>query len=142
MRQFKKILLLYSIFILYSCKSIKYSNSEYQFYQIIKLNIFSEYFQLCKKEKDTLIVFDNLKMFSQSKPISIDCGKSIIVKKSNIKLNFNSSLISRSDKILLYKYEHTNTVNIFTFIHDLSNAYLRVSINSRNEIVEIRKGVY
>ncbi len=108
----------------------------------IKNKEFIKWFQICNENNDTIFIYNNLKRFNNEIQEKTKCNKLIKIKKSSIKIDPNKFIPDCIPKIVLYKYEEKNGIYKLRFLSICSNAHMIIELNSKNEVINFRQGVF
>lgn len=128
--------------VFWGCSPLIKSSEDKALLTCVNSEKFIKFYALCKMEKDTITIYNNLENFKNCLPVNIDCGKTLKFNKSNLDTNFGKMNLHREEKILLYKYEVSNKNYKLYFINTMTNAYLNFLLNKKYEIVDISSGAY
>jgi hypothetical protein len=108
----------------------------------IKTDKFKSFFKLCNKKEDKIVIYNNLNAFKDSLSSNIDCNKTLLVLKSNIKIDVNSSSRIRDSKIVLYQYEIIGNKFKISFIETATNATLIMIFDKKKKLISANSGVF
>ena len=136
------IFIIYLIVINICCSSSKSTNENKNLINCLNSNKFKKFYSLCRKDNDTILIYNNLDYFNDLPLLKIECNKIIKVIKSKIKVDINSLGLIRENKIILFKYEFVNKKCKLYFINIDTNGYLNFILDKNNKIIEIESGVY
>lgn len=103
---------------------------------------FISFFNICKKETDTIYINDNTKKIEEFTSIKSSCSKLLIIQKSSINIDVNEYKPNCKSEIVLYKYELRKGVYKFSFLDICSNANMVIELNSKNKIINYSTGMF
>jgi hypothetical protein len=103
---------------------------------------FLSWFNICKKESDTIYIYNNVKKFENFISTKTSCGKLLVLQKSSIEINVDKGILNCGDKIVLYKYEVKNGKCKLSFLNICSNANMVIELNSKNKVINCSTGFF
>lgn len=124
------------------CSTFKPIDNDNRLLNSIDAEKFKSFFKLCNKKEDKIFIYNNLNEFKDSLSLSIDCNKTVLILKSNIKIDVNSSSRNRDNKIVLYKYDIIGNKYKLSFIETATNATLTMVFDKKNKLISSNSGVF
>jgi hypothetical protein len=103
---------------------------------------FLSWFNICKKETDTVYIYNNIEKFKNFTSIKPSCGKLLVLQKSSFEINVDKGIPNCGDKIVLYKYEVEKGKYKLSFLNICSNAHMVIELNSKNKIINYSTGIF
>ncbi|WP_298393437.1 hypothetical protein [Flavobacterium sp.] len=108
----------------------------------LKNKEFIKWFQICHENNDTIFIYNNLRRFKNEIQEKTNCNKQIIVKKSSIKINPNKFIPDCQPKLVLYGFEEKNGIYKLRFLSICNNTHMIMELNSINEVINYRQGIF
>lgn len=124
------------------CSSKKVTNNSFSLSSIVKSAEFEKNFKICKSENDTLKIYNNTDEMFVENNFRLDCEKMILIEKSNLKIDINTSEKNRVKKIVITKFEKAKNGSVITFLNTKTNFGLQLFINKNEKIKIIGRGNY
>ena len=103
---------------------------------------FLSWFDICRKENDTVYIYDNIGKFENFTSTNVTCGKLVMLKKSSLEINVNRSNLNCDDKIVVYKIEIIKGKSKLSFINICTNAQMVIELDSKNKVVNYSTGIF
>ncbi|MGX7666657.1 hypothetical protein [Flavobacterium pedocola] len=102
---------------------------------------FKKFYALCRKEEDTIYVYNNTEEFRNCPSINIGCNKTIVIRKSVIEIDVNS-VTPKENKIVLHKFEKSKNIYKLHFLNIQTNGMMIMNFNGKNELLSYESGAY
>ncbi len=103
---------------------------------------FLSWFNICKKETNTVYIYNNTEKFENFNLTETYCGKLLVLQKSSFEINVDKGIPNCGDKIVLYKYEVEKGKCKLSFLNICSNAHMVIELNSKNKVINYSTGIF
>jgi hypothetical protein len=103
---------------------------------------FISWFNICKKETDTVYIYNNTENFENFTSKETFCNKQFVLQKSAFEINVDKGIPNCGDKIVLYKYEVKKGKCKLSFLNICSNAHMVIELNSKNKVINYSTGIF
>ena len=112
---------------------------------------FLSWFNICRNQKDTIYIYNNISQFDKSIVLKTSCNKILALKNSSIEINVDKYRPNCESQIVLYKFEKKQkkyllffkkTKYVLSFLNVCSNAHMVIKLNRRNKVVEYSTRVF
>lgn len=123
-----------------SFKVVKNINTKVAF--SLRSDIFVSYFKLCKRNQDTIYVFNNSNEKINRAFIKIKCNKILVLNNYMYDYDINNPSLDSVRKILIYKYESSRNGYRISFIETKTNSTIDLIFNNKNKLINYKKGAF
>lgn len=130
------------VYLCFSCSTYKQLDNNSRLLNTIKNEKFKTFFKLCNKKNNEILIYNNLSDFKDSLSLNLDCNKTILILKSDIKVDVNSSSRVRDSKIILYQYDIIGNKYKLSFIETASNTTLTMTFDKMNKLISSNIGAF
>ncbi|MES2543438.1 MAG: hypothetical protein V4548_01020 [Bacteroidota bacterium] len=130
--------------LLFSCSSYKTINENDRLTAAINSKSFITFFRICESKKDTIKVYNNVEGFIDCPSVKLDCNKIIVIEKSKITTNVNTSSQNPEDldKIVLFNFVKIKNKYKLSFLHIPSNGALDLIFDKNNKLDHFAEGAF
>lgn len=142
MKTLKLIIFLTLTMLCLSCSVFKSLDNDSRLLNCILTDKFKSFSKLCDKKESMILVYNNLNDFKDSLTLNDNCGKNILILKSNIKIDVNSSSRIRESKIVLYQYEIIRNKYKLSFVETATNSTLTMVFDKNNKLISYNNGAF
>ncbi len=139
--KYKSLLIISSAFLFMGCSSSRKVDENKMLTASLSSKKFIQFYDLCRKKEDTIYVYNNLENFENCPSVNIDCDRTIVMTKSNIKIDLNSPGMPE-DKIVLRRFEKVKNIYRLVFLNIQSNGVIMMNFNRRSKLVNYETGYY
>lgn len=142
MKTYKLILLILILVFNIQCTTYKPLSNDERLLRSVSTKEFKSFSDLCNKKEDKILIYNNLDDFKDSLSLNMDCNKKVLIIKSKILIDVNSSKPIHDNHIILYKYDMIGNKYKLFFLETLTNSTFMMIFNKENKLLSSEKSFF